>query len=79
MKNSDSEPEKVFPNTTSTPLKTKATTSKTTPVNSRNKNLYHSINNIQQIHRVGSHPLRPVGTHKIEKELRLTDLRRPDK
>ena len=35
LENSDSEPENVFPNT-STPIKTKATTFKTTPVNSRN-------------------------------------------
>ena len=33
---SDSEPENVFPNTTSTPIKNKATTFKTTPVNTRN-------------------------------------------
>ena len=36
LKNSDSEPENLFPNTTSTPIKPKATTSKTTSVNSRN-------------------------------------------
>ena len=36
LENSDSEPENVFPNATSTPRKTKATTSKTTPVNRRN-------------------------------------------
>ena len=37
LENSASEPENVFLNTTSTPIKTKTTTSKTTPVNSRNK------------------------------------------
>ena len=36
LENSDSEPETVLPNTTSTSIKIKATTSKTTPVNSRN-------------------------------------------
>ena len=36
LENSDYEPENVFPNTTSTPIETKAATSKTTPVNSRN-------------------------------------------
>ena len=34
LENLDSEPENVFPKTTSTPIKTKATTFKTTPVNS---------------------------------------------
>ena len=38
LENSDFEPEIVLPNTTSTPIKTKAPTSKTTPVNSRNSN-----------------------------------------
>ena len=33
--NSDSETENILPNTTSTPIKTNATTSKSTPVNSR--------------------------------------------
>ena len=36
LENSDSEPENVLPNTTSTPIKTQATTSKTTPVKCRN-------------------------------------------
>ena len=36
LENFDSEPENVSPNTTSTPVETKATTSKTTPVYSRN-------------------------------------------
>ena len=36
LENSDSEPENVLPNTTSTPIKRKAATSKTTPVNSGN-------------------------------------------
>ena len=36
LENSDSEPENVVANTTSTPIKTKATTSKVTPVSSRN-------------------------------------------
>ena len=38
LENSDSEPKNVLPNTTSTSIKTKATTSKITAVNSRNKN-----------------------------------------
>ena len=37
LENSDSEPENVLPNTTSTPIKTKVNTSKTTPVCGRNK------------------------------------------
>ena len=36
LENSDSEPDNVLPNTASTPIKTRATTSKTTPMNSRN-------------------------------------------
>ena len=40
LENSDSEPESVLPNTTSTPIKTKATTFKTTPLNSRNKHCF---------------------------------------
>ena len=37
VKNSSSEPESVLPNTSSTPIETNTTTSKTTPVNSRNR------------------------------------------
>ena len=40
LDNSDSEAENILPNTTSTLIKTKATTSKYTPVNSRN-NKFH--------------------------------------
>ena len=36
LENFGSEPENTFPDTTSTPIKTKATISKTTRVNSRN-------------------------------------------
>ena len=37
LENSNSDSENVFPNTTSTPRKTKETTSKTTPVKCSNK------------------------------------------
>ena len=37
LENSDSEPENISVVRTSTPVKTKATTSKTTPINTRNK------------------------------------------
>ena len=39
LQNSDSEPENVFPNTTSTPARTKTIASKATPMNSRNNDL----------------------------------------
>ena len=39
LENSDSEPENISLARTSTPVKTKATSSKTTPVNSRNKEI----------------------------------------
>ena len=41
LKSSDSESEGILPNTTSTPIRTKTTTSKTTPVNGRNT---HDLN-----------------------------------
>ena len=37
--NTDSEPENVFPTNTSTPIRSKATTQKATPVNNRNISL----------------------------------------
>ena len=40
LENSDSEPDNFSVARTSTPVKTKATTSKTTPVNSRNSNVF---------------------------------------
>ena len=36
LENSDSESESILPNTASTPIKPKTTTSKTTPLNGRN-------------------------------------------
>ena len=48
LENSDSESENILPNLTSTPIKTKASTSETTPINSRNN--VASRNGLHDVH-----------------------------
>ena len=67
LENFDSEPENISVARTSTPVKTKATTSKTTQENNRNNGFlfFGTMCSILQVHLVGIHPPPKTKAHFI--------------